>query len=149
MISRGWTDEDVARVENPAVKGVQPNESPKPKGRIPKPEMNSTERRYAQYLDLQKAVGEILWYGFETVTIKLGPDCRFTPDFLVMLSDGSLSFHDTKGSKAIKTGKRSGQTQPYVEEDARVKTCVLAANFVIPISFVWQRQDGEWEKREL
>src|ERR1035438_5792026 len=119
MISRGWTDEDVARVENPAVKGVQPNESPKPKGRIPKPEMNSTERRYAQYLDLQKAVGEILWYGFETVTIKLGPDCRFTPDFLVMLSDGSLSFHDTKGSKAIKTGKRSGQTQPYVEEEDR------------------------------
>jgi hypothetical protein len=111
--------------------------------------MNKTEAKYAAYLELQKAAGAVLWWQFEVVTIKLGNDVRLTPDFLVLFPDGHLELHDTKGTKKIKTGRKTGQTAPYVEEDALVKARIAAANFVIPIFFVWQERNGEWSKREL
>ncbi|HXR75195.1 MAG TPA: hypothetical protein VN737_04410 [Bryobacteraceae bacterium] len=111
--------------------------------------MNKTEAAYAAHLELQKRVGVVLWWGFEVMTIKLAADTRLTMDFLVMLQDGRLEFHDTKGAKKIKTGRRAGQTKPYVEEDARVKASVAAAHFPIPVFFVWPEPSGEWGKREL
>jgi len=116
-------------------------------GRIPKPEMNKTETAYAEHLRLQYAVGAVLWYGFEVITIKLGPDCRYTPDFLVMYKDGHLEAHDTKGAKKIKLGLRAGQTEPYIHEDALVKAKVMAAHFVVPLYFVWPEANGGWGKR--
>lgn len=113
-------------------------------GRLPKPEMNSTETAYSQYLDLQQKAGEIVYYKFEAITIKLGPDCRLTPDFLVMYPDGRLALHDTKGTTKIKVGKKAGGTKFYAEEDALVKARVVAGNFVIPISFVFRQNNGEW-----
>ena len=150
----GWTDADLREAERRlAAQGVTvprvPQSAPKPTGRLPQTGMNKVESKYAQYLDIQKASGAVRWWAFEAVTVKIGNDCRFTPDFLVMAADGSLSFADTKGTIKIKTGRRAGQTKPHVEEDAAVKARVLAANFVIPIYFVWQREDGEWERREL
>jgi len=111
--------------------------------------MNKTEARYAQHLEAHQRIGLLLWYGFEAITVKLGNDCRLTPDFLVMYPDGHLELHDTKGAKKIKSGRRAGQTKPYVEEDALVKARVLAAHFVIPIFFVWPEPNGEWGKCEL
>lgn len=118
-------------------------------GRLHKPAMNRTETAYAAHLDLQMKAGAILWYGFEAITVKLGEDCRFTPDFLVMLPGGRLECRDTKGSRKIKVGSKAGQTRPYVEEDALVKARVMARHFVIPIFFVWRDTDGEWGKKEL
>lgn len=138
-----WTPEQVAEVEGRSVK------LPPAIGRLPKPAMNKTEAAYGAHLMLQRKLGLVLWYGFEAVTIKLGNDCRFTPDFLVMLPDGRLELRDTKGLKKIKTGKRAGQSTYHAEEDALVKARVAAANFPIPVFFVWQERSGEWNKREL
>ena len=118
-------------------------------GRLPQPDMNKTERAYSQYLDLLKASGEIVYWEFEVLTVKLGTDLRLTPDFLVMLPSGRLEFHDTKGAKKIKVGRHAGETKPYIEEDARVKAIVTAAHFVIPMYLVWPESNGAWGKREL
>lgn len=138
-----WTPEDVARVEGRKLA------LPAAVGRLPRPQMNKTEAAYEAHLALQRKLGLVLWYGFEAVTIRLANDCRFTPDFLVMLPDGRLELRDTKGSKKIKAGKRAGQSTYYAEEDALVKARVAAANFVIPCFFVWQERNGEWSKKEL
>lgn len=127
----------------------RPSALPPAIGRIAKPEMNKTEARYAAHLELQKNVGAVLWWGFETFTVKLGKDCRFTPDFAVMFPDGHLEFHDTKGAEKIKIGKRAGETKPRFEDDALVKARVAAANCVIPVYFVWPEKNGEWGRREL
>jgi hypothetical protein len=36
-------------------------------------------------------------HGFEEITLKLGEDCRFTPDFWVLGDDDVLEFHEVKG----------------------------------------------------
>jgi hypothetical protein len=59
--------------------------------------MNQTEETYAGTLHTRFLAGELLAWQFETVTLKLAEDCRYTPDFMIQLADGSIEFVDTKG----------------------------------------------------
>lgn len=59
--------------------------------------MNKLEARYAAHLRALVAAGDVVAFWFEAVTFKLGPDCRFTPDFKVQMRDGSIEFHECKG----------------------------------------------------
>src|SRR5690348_11605707 len=59
--------------------------------------MNGTERTRAIELEAQKRDGMIREWRFEAVTLKLAPDCRYTPDFYVLNNDGSVTFEETKG----------------------------------------------------
>lgn len=60
-------------------------------------EMNKTEAAYALHLSKLILTDEICAFWFEAITLKLGHDTRYTPDFLVQMADGSLECHDTKG----------------------------------------------------
>jgi hypothetical protein len=67
--------------------------------------MNATERSYADHLDGLRAAGEILWWRFEPWTLRVTENAaegdkravRLTPDFGVMLPDGTLQCHEVKG----------------------------------------------------
>lgn len=110
-------------------------------GRKAPGEMNKTEARYAERLEQRKLVGEVLWYAFEAVTLKLAHDTRLTVDFFVMLADGSLQAHDVKGSN------RTGVYQ----DDARVKMQVAARMFPWPffIAVPRGRTGHEWDIAEV
>lgn len=108
--------------------------------------MNKTEAEYSTVLMVAKSKGEIEDYSFESVTFKLGPDLRYTPDFMVTALDGTIDFHEVKGSqraKVVEIGKPV-KTKPRMEDDARVKYIVAAEKF-------WQfrfalayKADGAW-----
>lgn len=55
---------------------------------------------------------------FEAMTLRLAKLTRYTPDFMVLLSDGTIEFHEVKGS-----WKAPGQ------DDSRVKIKVAAEIF--------------------
>jgi hypothetical protein len=91
--------------------------------------MNRLESRYAAYLDGLKLGGDVLWYAYESVTFTLAKGTRYTPDFLVMLKDGTLEAHETKG---------------FWQDAARIKIKVAAEKY--PITFramKWVK--GQWE----
>lgn len=95
--------------------------------------MNKTEARYAAILEARKIAGEIREWHFEAVTLRLGDDCRYTPDFLVVLADGTLEFHETKG---------------FWRDDAKVKVRVAASLF--PFRFIAMRLvKGTWHTEEF
>jgi hypothetical protein len=101
-------------------------------GRLKTGEMNKQEAAYAVLLELRRQGGEIAWYRFEGVTLKLADGCRYTPDFLVMLKDGRLEAHEVKG---------------HWQDDARVKIKVAAAQY--PFRFIAmkpraKRDGGGW-----
>ncbi|MDG9809466.1 MULTISPECIES: DUF1064 domain-containing protein [Pseudomonas] len=102
------------------------------KGRLAKGTMNATEARYAAYLDQLRLAGEVLQWKFEAIKLQLAPDTTLTPDFMVMLADGSLEMHDVKGAKAIYT------------DDAKVKMKVAAREFpfVFRVVFPMKKADG-------
>ena len=61
---------------------------------------------------------EVEEFRFEGMVLKLAKLTRYTPDFFVLLSDGTIEFHEVKGS-----WKAPGQ------EDSRVKIKVAAEMF--------------------
>ena len=70
-------------------------------GRLKPGQMNKTETAYRDHLRALKAAGEVLDFRFEAITLKLAQDLRYTPDFFVLKPDGSIEFHEVKGSRAI------------------------------------------------
>lgn len=102
--------------------------------------MNGTERAYAETLEQQKQAGEVLWYAFEAVTFKLAKDCRYTPDFMVMLANCEIELREVKGSLS------------YIQDDAMVKIKVAASLFpfrfwlIAPIA---KKHGGGWNVKEV
>ncbi len=85
--------------------------------------------------------GDVAWFRFEFLTLKLADDTRLTPDFTVMLSDGEIQLHDCKVI-------HRGQTRPHIEDDALAKMRV-AAESPFRVFAVWPLPSGEWGKREF
>ena len=96
--------------------------------------MNKTEDAYAQTLELRKRAGEIAWYRFEGLKLRLADKTFYTPDFAVMLADGQIECHEVKG---------------YWLEDARAKIKVAAEMY--PFRFIAaksgaQKNGAGWER---
>lgn len=88
-------------------------------GRLKTGVMNKTEAAYAATLDERRTAGEVAWFKFEGIKLRLADKTFYTPDFFVMLADGSLEAHEVKG---------------YWQDDARVKIKIAANMF--PIRFI-------------
>jgi hypothetical protein len=109
-------------------------------GRLADGEENATEKRYAAHLEQRKQAGEILWYLFEGIKLKLAPKTFLTVDYAVMSSDGQLEMHDVKGARAI------------FSDDAKVKMKVAADKFpfVFKVAFPKKARDGGgWDVEEI
>lgn len=103
------------------------------KAQIVEPRYKSKlEYEYSLYLTALKSRGEILWWRYEGISIKLADGAKYTPDFAVVNSAGELEFHETKG---------------HWREAARVRIRVAAE--LNPFRFVaitrgsqgWQREE--------
>jgi len=92
-------------------------------GRLPAGTMNKTEAAYASFLDTLVACKDVVWWKFEAVKLRLAEKTFYSPDFLVMRSDGSLECHEVKG---------------HWEDDARVKIKVAAS--IYPMQFIAVQQ---------
>jgi len=95
-------------------------------GRLNEGEMNATEKAYKEHLKLRLKAGEVLWFGFEKIKVKLARRTYYTADFTVLLANGAFEFHEVKG---------------HWEEDARVKIKVAAEQF--PFRFIGVKKDGD------
>lgn len=112
------SDPDFKRPNSFVVKTKQsPQQKMFAKGRMKKGVMNKTEANYARHLNALKFSGEILWWAYEAVTLKIAPDTRLTIDFTILYPSGRFVFHDTKGSMRI------------FQDDAKVKMKVAAEMF--------------------
>ena len=64
-------------------------------------QMNRTEELYAGELAVLKQTGEVVDWWFESITLKLADNTRYTPDFGVLYADGVFEFVDVKGAGPI------------------------------------------------
>ena len=103
------------------------------RGRSKPGTMNKTEAAYGDRLELQRSAGEVLWYRYEGITLKLAQDTRYTPDFVVMNREGILECHEVKG---------------FWRDDAKVK--IKVASSIYPFIFIAvkmkpKKDGGGWE----
>ena len=75
-------------------------------GRLKTGERNKTEQAYENLLEAMRISGDVLWYKFEGMKLRLADNTFYTPDFAVMLSSGQIEMHEVKG---------------FWQDDARVK----------------------------
>ncbi len=80
-------------------------------GRLKTGQMNKSEAAYAAHLELLKHSGEILWYRFEGIKLRLADNTFYTPDFAVMARDCVMEIHEVKG---------------FWQDDARAKIKIAA-----------------------
>ena len=83
-------------------------------------EMNKTEEKYSELLEIRKKQGEIIRYEFEKVKFKLAKKTFYTPDFFVVFED-RIEIHEVKGG--------------YITDDAIVKYKIAVEMFP---EFVWK-----------
>ncbi len=76
---------------------------------------NKTEAAHALDLEMRKRVGEVEDYRWEPLRLKLAKDCTYEPDFMVLMADHSVEFHEVKGG--------------FITDDGMVKARVAAQMF--------------------
>ena len=106
-------------------------------GRLKAGAMNKTEAAYARHLDGLRASGEVAWFLFEGVKLRLADNCFYSPDFVVMRADGAIEMHEVKG---------------HWSDDARVKIKVAATTFpfrFVAVRVLPKKHGGGWEVEEF
>jgi hypothetical protein len=100
----------------------------------PAPFRSNTEAGYASYLHVQMLGGDIQLYRYEPFRLHLAERTTLTPDFLVVMKDGSLQIHEVKG---------------WAREDAMVKLKIAARLYPWWKFVLVKRVKGQWDCREL
>ena len=106
-------------------------------GRLKTGEKNKTEAAYEGWLRSRQIAGEVAWYKFEGLKLRLADNTFYTPDFGVMLSTGEMEVHEVKG---------------FWTDDARVKIKVAAELYpfrFIAVKVKAKKNGGGWETEEF
>lgn len=103
-------------------------------GRMREGRMNKTEAAYRDILEADKRAGNVLWFAFEPMNLRLADKCFYKVDFLVLTKSMHLEVHEVKGG--------------FIEDDALVKIKAAAEKFPFRF-FIKQLKKGEWTTREF
>ena len=100
-------------------------------------QMNKTEEAYAKHLQNLQHAGQVAWYKFEGVKLRLADNTFYRPDFAVMLASGEMEMHEVKG---------------FWQDDARAKIKIAADLY--PFRFVAvkvkaKKDGGGWAIEEF
>jgi hypothetical protein len=136
-----WTQQDIDRLQQKGLKVNLPLKNSTANqpasfalGRMKAGSMNKTELLYAKHLEVQKQFGNVAWYEFEPMNLRLGEKCFYSVDFMVMLKSGELECHEVKGG--------------FITDDSLVKFKVAAAKFPFKFRMVMLKK-GEWIEKYL
>ena len=106
-------------------------------GRLKTGAMNKTESAYSQYLETLRHAGEIVWFKFEGVKLRLADNTFYTPDFVVMGANGMIEMHEVKG---------------FWLDDARAKIKIAADMYpfrFLAIKAKAKKNGGGWEQEDF
>jgi hypothetical protein len=102
-------------------------------GRLKVGTMNKTEAAYESDLRDALSLGDILWYRFEGIKLRLADNTFYTPDFAVMAHDGVMECHEVKG---------------FWRDDARAKIKIAAEQYPFRFKAVQaeaKKRGGGWK----
>ncbi len=109
-------------------------------GRLKTGERNKTEAAYEAFLQALHAAGDVLWFKFEGVKLRLADNTFYTPDFAVMRRNGQIELHEVKGAAAI------------FLDDAKVKVKVAAEMYPFRFFVVFPKKKSQgsgWDIKEV
>lgn len=102
-------------------------------GRMKAGKMNRTEAEYAALLEQLRVAGEVVWYRFEGLKLRLADNTFYSPDFAVMRADGLMECHEVKG---------------FWRDDARAKIKIAAELYpfrFLAVQKLAKKAGGGWK----
>lgn len=118
------------------------------RGQLRERAMNRNETDYAGELERARARGEIQWWAFEALKLRLADNTYLTPDFVVLGVGSELELHEVKGAKRKRTATGPVVTY-FCEEDAKVKLKAAAEHFPFLFRVVFKSGNGLWLKETI
>jgi hypothetical protein len=106
-------------------------------GRLKAGTMNKTEAAYERDLRDAMLIGDVLWYRFEGVKLRLADNTFYTPDFAVLTGKHELEMHEVKG---------------FWTDDARVKIKVAADQYpfrFVAVKALAKKAGGGWQREDF
>ena len=106
-------------------------------GRLKTGQMNGTEKAYGERLKLLQHAGQVAWYKFEGIKLRLADNTFYTPDYAVMLANGEMELHEVKG---------------FWQDDAKAKIKIAADMYpfrFIAVKVKTKKDGGGWEIEEF
>jgi hypothetical protein len=103
-------------------------------GRLKTGAMNKSEAAYDGILRDALSLGDIQWYRFEGLKLRLADNTFYTPDFAVMAADGVMECHEVKG---------------FWRDDARAKIKIAAEQYPFRFKAVQalaKKHGGGWSE---
>lgn len=112
-------------------------------------EINRVEIAYRDHLDQLKMIGHVMWRSeHEAMKFRLADNTHYIADFMVMLPNGVLEVHDTKGTTkrpVTKDGVEIGKAETYFcPPKNKQKLKMVAELFPIVVKIVWRNKAGQW-----
>lgn len=104
------------------------------RGRMLEDGMNKIEGDYAKHLDLLKHAGDVRWWRYAPMRLRLADGSYYKPDFGVMARDFLFELHETKG---------------HWREAARVRIKVAAGLFPFKFIAITRAKGGGWDREEF
>lgn len=98
--------------------------------------LNQNEKLYLEFL----RGSQPQWYGIQAITLKLGHDTRFTPDFWAL---------DDNGLRAIDVKATWSNGKVHIEDDAMVKLKIAARLFPFIHFLIAWREGTIWQHRPI
>lgn len=111
--------------------------------------MSGFERKYQRYLMAESAAGIVKSYVYQPESLKLGNDCRYTPDFAVSFHDRDVvRYVEVKNCNIDRRFKHSRVLNPYWRDDGdRIRYLWAKSLYGSLYEFVIAMRDpstGEW-----
>lgn len=106
-------------------------------GRLKTGQMNGTESAYSLFLEAKKQAGEVVWFKFEAIKLRLADNTFYSADFFILNSNMELEVHEVKG---------------FWTDDARVKIKVAADMYpfkFIAVKKAAKKDGGGWSVEEF
>jgi hypothetical protein len=118
-------------------------------GRLKSGELNKTESAFAKYLEERRIVGDILWWRFEAIKLKLADGCFYSPDFAVIDAAHQLILYEVKGKTRKTRADGTKYDAAFAQDDSRVKIKLAADTFPFVMRMVYPATGGGWNEEEF
>jgi hypothetical protein len=100
--------------------------------------MNGTEAAYALVLEERRRLGLIREWSYESEKLTIAYRCKYVVDFRLVMPDGSIEYHEIKGSK------RNGRF--YTRDKGLIKIKVAATRYSDRRFYIVWKVKGEWRQ---
>lgn len=109
-------------------------------------QMNKTEEAFSHFAENHLRAGLILGWWFESVTLLLGPNMRYTPDFMILEADQTITFVEVKPSYVQ---KESGERKVFARDGALEKLKVASTKYPFRFKLAVRQTGTAFEVKEI